>query len=37
MILLVDEQGRVVHLEYVEIKSLDQLVTLVDDNLGTSL
>ncbi len=37
MILLVDEQGRVVHLEYVEIKSLDQLVTLVNDNLGTSL
>jgi thiol-disulfide isomerase/thioredoxin len=36
-IMLVDAQGDLVHFDYVEMKSLDQLVTLVNDNLGTSL
>ncbi|MFN8190820.1 MAG: TlpA disulfide reductase family protein [Nocardioidaceae bacterium] len=36
-IMLVDDHGDLVHFDYVEMKSLDQLVTLVNDNLGTSL
>ncbi|MFN8195465.1 MAG: TlpA disulfide reductase family protein [Nocardioidaceae bacterium] len=36
-LVLVDAQGHVVHLEYVEITSLDQLEQLVTEHLGVDL